>query len=62
MVSEVHLKIAGYNAVFEQAVDGSWRGTVPDLPAILTSGPTLDEVKANMQEAIGLWLENAKRS
>lgn len=43
-------------AVFKQ-VDGGFIGFVEELPGANTQGATLDEVRENLTEAIGLILE-----
>jgi predicted RNase H-like HicB family nuclease len=45
-----------YAVVFEKA-DSNWAAYVPDLPGCITTGPTLDETKRNIREAIELHLE-----
>jgi len=43
-------------AVIHEAEEGGFWAEVPALPGCLTQGETLDEVKANLREAIELWL------
>ena len=43
-------------AVVHQAEEGGFWAEVPALPGCATQGQTLAEVKANLQEAIDLWL------
>lgn len=45
-----------YAVVFEKAA-ANWAAYVPDLPGCITTGPTLEETKRNMREAIALHLE-----
>jgi predicted RNase H-like HicB family nuclease len=43
-------------AIVHQAEEGGFWAEVPALPGCATQGQTLAEVKANLQEAIDLWL------
>ena len=45
-----------YAVVFEKA-DSNWAAYVPDLPGCITTGPTLEQTKRNIREAIALHLE-----
>ena len=45
-----------YQAVFEQADDGSVFVYVPDLPGCTSWGATMDEAQEHVRDAIGLWL------
>lgn len=47
-------------AIFEEAEEGGFIGYVAELPGANTQGETLDEVRANLNEAIELIL-NANR-
>lgn len=40
-----------YAVIFERA-ESNWAAYVPDLPGCMTTGRTLDETKAAIQEAI----------
>ena len=40
-----------YAVIFERA-HSNWAAYVPDLPGCMTTGRTLEETKANIQEAI----------
>jgi len=53
--------MARYTAIFERNEDGSWSGFVPDLPAILASGDTLEQARQSMREGIKIWIEEAKK-
>lgn len=44
--------------VIEKDEDGFFVGEVPQLPACYSQGKTLDELLANMREAIALALED----
>lgn len=46
-----------YNAIFEPAPEGGYTVTVPALPGCVSEGNTLEEAKANIQEAIELYLD-----
>ena len=43
-------------AIVHKAEEGGYWAEVPALPGCLTQGETLDELKTNLHEAIGLWL------
>jgi len=43
-------------AIIHPAEEGGFWAEVPALPGCLTQGETLDELKANLHEAIELWL------
>jgi predicted RNase H-like HicB family nuclease len=45
-----------YLVIFEQDEDGVWVASVPDLKGCNTQGDTLDEAKANIKEAMELYL------
>jgi predicted RNase H-like HicB family nuclease len=40
-----------YAVIFERAA-ANWAAYVPDLPGCMSTGPTLDETKINIREAI----------
>lgn len=44
-------------AVIHKAEEGGFWAEVPALPGCSTQGETEEEVRANLQEAIELWLE-----
>lgn len=44
--------------VFEEDPDGGFVASVPALPGCLSQGETLDEARANIREAIALYLED----
>ena len=43
-------------AIIHKAEEGGFWAEVPSLPGCLTQGDTLAELKANLREAIELWL------
>ncbi len=43
-------------AIVHKAEEGGYWAEVPSLPGCLTQAETLDELKANLREAIELWL------
>ena len=43
-------------AIVHPAEEGGFWAEVPALPGCLTQGETLDELRANLHEAIYLWL------
>ena len=46
-----------YVYVIERAKDGSYSAYVPDLPGCTTSGESVDEVKANIGDAVALYVD-----
>jgi predicted RNase H-like HicB family nuclease len=51
-----------YLAIIEQANDGSYSAYLPDVPGCVSSGDTIDEVKANIQEALDFHFEGMRRA
>ena len=51
---------AKYAVIFERA-ENNWAAYVPDLPGCITTGKTLEETKANMQEAIRGHIETLRQ-
>lgn len=49
-----------YVYVIEKAADGSYSAYVPDLPGCTTCGDTVDEVKANIRDAVSLYIESLR--
>lgn len=49
-------------AIIHKAEEGGFWAEVPALPGCLTQGETLPEIKANLHEAIELWLSVAEES
>lgn len=43
--------------IIHEAEEGGFWAEVPALPGCVTEGDTMDEVKANLNEAIEGWLE-----
>ena len=43
--------------IIHEAEEGGFWAEVPALPGCVTEGETMDEVKANLNEAINGWLE-----
>ena len=44
-------------AIIHTAEEGGYWAEVPALPGCNTQGDTIEEVQANLKEAIELWLE-----
>ena len=44
------------HAVIHQAEEGGYWAEVPALPGCVTQGETLEELKANLHEAVEGWL------
>jgi len=44
-------------AVVHKAKEGGYWAEVPSLPGCVTQGESQEEIRANLQEAIELWLE-----
>ena len=50
-----------YVVVIEKGEDGSYSAYVPDLPGCVSCGDTLDEVRAIIQEAVGLHVKSLRQ-
>jgi predicted RNase H-like HicB family nuclease len=46
--------------LFEPSEDGGYTVHVPALPGCVSEGDTLGEARANIREAIALWLEDVE--
>ncbi len=44
-------------AIVHKAEEGGFWAEVPALPGCATEGETMDELRANLHEAVELWLE-----
>lgn len=44
-------------AIVHSEPEGGFWAEVPSLPGCVTQGETMEELTANLQEAISLWLE-----
>jgi predicted RNase H-like HicB family nuclease len=51
-----------YLAIIEQGDDGSYSGYFPDVPGCVSCGDTVDELKANLQEALDFHFEGMRRA
>ena len=49
--------MSNYNALVHKAAEGGYWAEVPELPGCFTEGETLDEIQANLREAITLYLD-----
>ncbi len=47
-------------AIIHQAEEGGYWAEVPGLPGCMSEGETLDQVKANILEAVQGWMESAE--
>ena len=52
--------MSGYLYFIERGNDGSWSAYVPDLPGCTSCGDTLDELKNNIAESVGLYIESLR--
>jgi predicted RNase H-like HicB family nuclease len=43
-------------AIIHEAEEGGYWAEVPDLPGCFTQGQTLEELSANIREAVGGWI------
>jgi predicted RNase H-like HicB family nuclease len=50
--------ILKYDVVFEEAEEGGYTVTVPLLPGCISEGDTFEKAKANIADAITLYLED----
>jgi predicted RNase H-like HicB family nuclease len=46
-----------FTAIYEKAEEGGYVGYVAELPGANTQGETMEEVRANLKEAVSLLLE-----
>jgi len=46
-------------AVIHEAPEGGYWAKIPSLPGLYTQGETLDEIEANLREAVELYLSDA---
>ena len=44
-------------AIVHKATEGGYWAEVPSLPGCVTQGESEDEIRANLKEAIKVWLE-----
>ena len=49
-----------YEAVFMPQTEGGYTVEVPDLPGCISEGDTLEQAKANIQEAIEAYIETSR--
>lgn len=54
-----NIKILEYNAIFVPEDEGGYSVSVPNIPGCLSQGDTFEEARANIKEAIELYLEDA---
>lgn len=47
-----------FTAIYEKAEEGGYVGYVAELPGANTQGETLEEVRANLKEAVEMLLES----
>ena len=47
-------------AVFENAEEGGYIGYVEEMPGVNTQGETIDETKANLIDALDLYLDTQR--
>lgn len=50
-----------YSVVYEQAGDGSWSASSPDVPGCYSVGDTVQEAEASMREALAVHLDELRR-
>jgi predicted RNase H-like HicB family nuclease len=51
-----------FTAIIEKSEDGWFVGQIEELPAALSQGKTIDELKENLIEAIRLLMETNKEN
>ncbi|HEX4792526.1 MAG TPA: type II toxin-antitoxin system HicB family antitoxin [Humisphaera sp.] len=49
-----------YTYIIEKADDGSFSAYVPDLPGCTSCGDTVMELRANIREAVALYIESLR--
>lgn len=55
-----HIKVLGYNCIFQKEDEGGYSVWVSTLPGCASQGETYDEAAKNNKEAIELYLEEDK--
>ncbi|HLD26937.1 MAG TPA: type II toxin-antitoxin system HicB family antitoxin [Patescibacteria group bacterium] len=58
MKTQKKSKILTYTAIFEEAEEGGYFVYVPSLPGCLSEGDSYEEARANIADAISLYLED----
>ncbi|MFZ2522178.1 MAG: type II toxin-antitoxin system HicB family antitoxin [Minisyncoccia bacterium] len=59
-MKEVREKI--FSVIYEPAEEGGYVASAPSLPGCYSQGETLEETKKNIQEAIGVYLEETNET
>jgi len=54
------MKKMNFNAIIEKSDDGYYVGQVQEVPEAIAQGKTIDELKANLSEALQLVLEHRR--
>lgn len=54
------IKLSQYEAVFMPQAEGGYTVEVPDLPGCISEGDTLEQARANIEEAIESYLDALK--
>jgi predicted RNase H-like HicB family nuclease len=49
-----------YIYIIEKADDGTYSAFVPDLPGCTTSADSIDEVRQNIKDAVGSYLDSLR--
>jgi predicted RNase H-like HicB family nuclease len=55
--SKGEIRMENFTAIFESAEEGGYIGWIEEIPEAMSQGETLDEVKANLLDALKLVLE-----
>lgn len=55
-------KVLNFKVIVEQDEDGVFVASIPSVPGCMTQGKTYEEVIRNINEALGLVLEEAKNN
>lgn len=58
MTTRKKTKILTYTAIFEEAEEGGYFVYVPSLPGCLSEGDSYEEARANIADAISLYLDD----
>lgn len=58
----MNTKTVEYFGLVHQSPEGSFRVTLPDFPGCISASDTLEELRANVQEAIALHTNNFTRT
>ena len=54
--------MSDYVVIYEQAEDGTWGASLPDLPGVVALGATRSQVGERIEEALAAYTDELRRS